>query len=130
MDPGRVVAAVVVAVIGLCFLIGFVKAFRERIYLALLAFSFFALAGRILVRGPQLTVLKLVLLGLAGVFFLGALFLAVAQTRAQMRLIHERRAGLEREMWEYLEQLKQRAAGQGGKQSAESSLPPDPGASP
>ena len=126
MDPGRVAAAAVVAFIGLAFLIGFFRAFRERIYLALLGFSFFALAGRILIRGPQLNFLKYALLALAGILFLAAVFFAVKQTLAQMRLIQEHRAGLEREMQEYLEQLKQRAADQGKQAPGESPAPEQP----
>jgi hypothetical protein len=122
MDPGRAAAAVVIAVIGLCFLIGFFRAFRERVYLALLGFSFWSLAGAIVIRSRQLATLKVGLLALGAVFFIGAAFFAIQQTLAQMRLIREHRAGLEREMWEYLEQLKRRAAEQG----AESSSPRGP----
>ncbi|UCH34411.1 MAG: hypothetical protein JSV65_18095 [Armatimonadota bacterium] len=110
MEHYRIAAAAVTGLLGLCFLIGFFKAFLERIYLGLLGFSFIALAAAFLIAAPALAWLKIVLLVVAGLLFVSAAFFAVVQTMAQMRLIQERRKGLEREMWEYLEQLKQRAA--------------------
>jgi len=110
MDPGRVAAAVVIGFIGLSCLVGFFRAFRERIYLALLGLAFIALAVEIVIPGP--TWLRYSLLGLMGLLFIAATLLAVMQTMAQIRIIREHRKGLEREMWEYLEQLKQRAAEQ------------------
>jgi len=121
MEPGRVAAAAVVAFIGLAFLVGFFRAFRDRIYLALLALAFFAVAGRIMVPRPaEFNWLKLTLLGLAAVFFVGAVYFAVRQTLVQIRLIRERRKGLEAEMWAYLEQLQQRT-GQTDNEPGESS---------
>ena len=119
VDPYRTAAAVVTAFLGLAFLVRFLRGFLGRIYLALLGFAFFALAGSFLVSSPQLHWLQWLLLGLAGIFFLGAAFFALAQTMQQMRLIRERRIGLEREMWEYLEQLKQRAAEKQAQEAAE-----------
>jgi hypothetical protein len=108
MDQFRIAAAVVTGLLGLSFAIGFLRAFRERIYLGLLGLSFLALAANMLVAAPALTWLKWLLWGLTALFFIGAVFCAVLQTLARMRLIRERHAGLEREMREYLEQLKQR----------------------
>jgi len=112
MDSYRIAAAVVVAFLGLCFLAGFFKALRERIYLGLLGLSFFALAGAILVPAPALNWLKWALLALTAVLFVAAAVFAVARTLSQMRLIQEQRKGLEREMWEYLEQLERQTAEQ------------------
>jgi hypothetical protein len=121
MESGRVAAAAVVAFIGLSFLVGFFRAFRDRIYLALLALSFFAVAGRILApRPPQYNWLKYSLLALAAVFFVGAAYFAVRQTLVQIRLIRERRVGLEREMYAYLEQLQKQTA----QRTAADSQPP------
>ncbi len=110
MEQIRIVAAFITGFLGLLFLIGFFRAFRERIYLALLGLAFITLAARMLVVRPELTWLKWTLVALSGVFFLGAVLFAVLQTLAQMRLIQERRKGLEAEMWAYLEQLKKRTA--------------------
>jgi predicted membrane protein len=108
MDQFRIAAAVVTGLLGLLFVIGFLRAFRERIYLCLLGLSFLALAANMLVAAPALAWLKWLLWGLTALLFAAAVLFAVVQTLAQMRLIRKRRAGLEREMWEYLEQLKQR----------------------
>jgi hypothetical protein len=129
MEQYRIAAAAVTGFLGLCFLVGFFKAFLERLYLALLGLSFIVLAASFLVVGASLAWLKLSLLGLAALLFLGAAYLAVIQTTQQMRLIQERRAGLEREMYEYLEQLRKRNAERGlqDTQDAEEAGPENPG---
>jgi hypothetical protein len=106
MDPGRVIAAVVIGFFGLSCLAGFFRAFRERLYLALLGLAFIVLAVEIVIPGPAW--LRYGLLGLMGLFFILAAVLAVMQTMAQVRIIQEHRKGLEREMWAYLEELKKR----------------------
>jgi len=126
MEPGRIAATVVVAFIGLCFVIGFFRGFRDRIYLALLGFSFWSLAGALAIHGRRLATVKIGLLALAGVFFIGAAVFAVRQTLLQIRLVQERRLGLERQMYEYLEELKRRNAEQGQAGSVESSSPGGP----
>lgn len=118
MDSYRIAAAVVVAFLGLCFLAGAFKNLRERIYLGLLGLSFLAFAGALLVPSPELKWLKWGLLALTAVLFVGAAVFAVARTLSQVRLIQQRRAGLEREMWEYLRQLEQKAAEQESEEAA------------
>jgi hypothetical protein len=141
MDPGRVAAAVVIGFIGLSCLAGFFRAFRERIYLALLGLAFIALAAEIVIPGPKLNWIRYSLLGLMGLLFVSAALIAVAQTMAQVRIIQERRKGLEREMWEYLEELKRRTgqtdekpeeppAGGGAAQAPETSERPASGEQP
>lgn len=119
----RIAAAAVTGFLGLCFLAGFFKAFMERLYLALLGLSFIVLGASFLVVGRSLIWLKVGLLGIAGLLFLGAAYLAVIQTMQQMRLIQERRAGLEREMYEYLEQLRKRNAERGLQDTADAGDP-------
>jgi len=122
VDYFRTAAAAVTGLLGLCFVIGFFKAFRERIYLGLLGLSFMSLAANMLVSAPELGRVKLLLWVITGLLFVGACCLAVAQTLAQMRLIRERRKGLEAEMWAYLEQLQRRNAEQG--KTADAAGPP------
>jgi len=123
MEQYRIAAAAVTGFLGLCFLAGFFKAFVERLYLALLGLSFIVLAASFLVVGRSLMWLKVGLLGLAGLLFLGAAYLAVMQTLQQIRLVQERRAGLEREMYEYLEQLRKRNAERGLQDTADTEEP-------
>lgn len=122
MDYFRTAAAAVTGLLGLCFVIGFFRAFRDRLYLGLLGLSFMSLAANMLVSAPELGRVKLALWVVTGLLFVGACCLAVAQTLAQMRLIREHRKGLEAEMWAYLEQLQQRNAEQG--KTADAAEPP------
>jgi len=127
MEQYRVAAAAMTGLLGLIFLVGFFKGFLGRTYLGLLGGAFIILGASFLISSPHLSRLKLGLFGLSGLFFLGAVYSAVSQTLAQFRLIRERRAGLEREMWEYLEQLKQRNAERGqGEEPQEASAPDQP----
>lgn len=118
MDQLRGLAVAITAVLGVSFVAGFVRAFRDRLYLGLLGLAFVALAGCLAVSAPQLRWLQMGLLGLAGLFFLGGVYFAVVQTVRQIRLIQEHRAGLERQMWEYLAQLEQRAAQERAQQQS------------
>lgn len=107
----RTTAAFVTGFIGILFLAGFVSAFRNRIYVGLLGLSFVTLAAQIMMPAESAhRWLRLGLLIVAGALFLGAVFAAVSETAARVRLLQEARRGREREMWEYLEQLRRRAA--------------------
>ena len=127
MEQVRVGAALITGFIGLSMLVGFFYSYRDRLYLGLLGLSFLTLAGEILVpisQGvvppPPLLWLKRGLLALAAALFVAAAAIAVAQTRQQVHLIHERRQGLEREMWEYLGQLKRKDAEKRAEEPGES----------
>jgi len=107
-----VALAILLGLLGFCFLVGWAQAFRERLYLLFLAVCLMILAVAAVVPAGKTRVWVLVA---ASAFFVLAFAFAARETIRNMQAVKEQRKALEQEMWAYLEELKKKERRPGGE---------------